>query len=96
MEDYVEDYKYNNCFWKNSKLLYDHSEKKFQQYMSVGEIFNNMAKSLNTFCNDLDTVPDLLKDSDDNSSTRFKGIQELLIIIKQTNTKFKDIMQKEE
>ena len=90
MEDYVEDYKYNNCFWKNSKLLYDHSEKKFQQYMSVGEIFNNMAKSLNTFCNDLDTVPDLLKDSDDNSSTRFKGIQELLIIIKQTNTKFKD------
>ena len=90
MEDYVEDYKYNNCFWKNSKLLYDHSEKKFQQYMSVGEIFNSMAKNLNIFCSSLESIPDLLKGSEDNFSTRFKGIQELIVLIKQVNTKFTD------
>ena len=91
MEDYVEDYKYNNCFWKNSKFLYDHSEKKFKQYMSVGEIFNKMANSLNTFCTDLDSIGELLKESDDNYSTRFKGIQELLVIIKQINSNFHNL-----
>ena len=39
MEDYVEDYKYNNCFWKKSGVLYNHAELKFKEYMSVGEMF---------------------------------------------------------
>ena len=94
MEDYVEDYKYNNCFWKNSKLLYDHAEKKFQQYMSVGEMFNKMAASLNTFCTSLDSIPELLKESDDTYSTRFKGIQELMVIIKQVNSKFRQLQSR--
>ena len=90
MEDYVEDFKYNNCFWQKSKILYEHAEKKFKEYMSVGNIFGNMAKSLNTLCSAFDKIPTLLIDSNDNSS-RFKGIKELLIIIGQINSKFKQL-----
>ena len=30
MEDYIEDYKYNNCFWKKSGVLYTHSDLKYE------------------------------------------------------------------
>ena len=88
MEDYVEDYKYNNCFWKNSQLLYDHAEKKFQQYMSIGEIFNQISISLKNLCTTLANSQTLLKESDDAYSTRFKGIQVFLVTINQMNSKF--------
>ena len=89
MEDYVEDYKYNNCFWKNTKLLYEHAERKFQEYMSVGDMFGRMADAINTLCSSLGTIENLLVDTDETYSTRFKGIQELLIIIKQITEKFR-------
>ena len=44
MKDYIEDYKYNNCFWKKSGVLYAHSESKFNEFMSIGYIFDTMAK----------------------------------------------------
>jgi hypothetical protein len=47
MKDYVEDYKYNNCFWKKSGVLYEHSDMKSKEYLSIGRIFRYMAKKLN-------------------------------------------------
>ena len=91
MEDYVEDYKYNNCFWKNSKLLYDHAEKKFQEYMSVGDMFGKMASAIDVLCKSLISIRELLKDTDETYSTRFKGIQELLCIINQIENKFRQL-----
>ena len=49
MKDYVEDYKYNNCFWKKSGVLYEHSDSKFKEYMSIGQIFKYMSKKYSNF-----------------------------------------------
>ena len=91
MEDYVEDYKFNNCFWKNSKFLYEHAEKKFQQYMSIGEMFSKMSSCLKYVCTALENIPSLLKYSDDSYSSRFRGIQVLLVAINQMNFKFNQL-----
>ena len=78
MEDYVEDYKYNNCFWKKSGVLYNHSKSKFIEYMSVGEMFHKIAEAINILCQTLENIPNLYRPSKDENSTRKKGI--LLII----------------
>ena len=54
MKDYVEDFKYNNCFWKKSGVLYNHAESKFKEYMSIGEILQTVVKGINGLCNTLD------------------------------------------
>ena len=44
MDDYVEDYSYNNNFWMKSGVLYTYSKSKFVEYMSVGKIFERLSK----------------------------------------------------
>ena len=39
MDDYVEDYSYNNNFWMKSGVLYTHFREKFAEFMSLGKIF---------------------------------------------------------
>ena len=82
MEDYVEDYKYNNCFWKKSGVLYNHSKSKFKEYMSVGEMFHKFSEAINNFCDTLDTIPNLYKPSKDENSTRKNGILVIIDYIK--------------
>ena len=43
MDDYVEDYSYNNNFWMKSGVLYSHFREKFNEFMSLGEIFKRFA-----------------------------------------------------
>ena len=85
MDDYVEDYKYNNCFWKKSGVLYTHAKSKFAEYMSVGKIFQVIAKEINYLCNILDNVHDLYKPTKDINCTRSKGILVLFDCIKILN-----------
>ena len=96
MEDYVEDYKYNNCFWKKSGVLYNHSKSKFKEYMSVGEMFLKIAEAINTLCDTLDTIPDLYKPTKDENSTRKKGILVIIDYIKDLKNElhkyYKDIL----
>ena len=82
MEDYVEDYKYNNCFWKKSGVLYNHSKSKFKEYMSVGEMFHKIAEAINILCDTLDTIPTLYRPSKDENSTRKNGILVMIDYIK--------------
>ena len=92
MEDYVEDYKYNNCFWKKSGVLYNHAESKFKEYMSVGEMFQYIGKILNTFCSSLDSVPNIYKLSD-STSTRGKGISVVINYIKLLNNESRKLLK---
>jgi len=87
MEDYVEDYKYNNCFWMKSGVLYSHVEKKFQEYLSVGEMFKKFSISCKTFYDGLKDIPNLYKPDEEEqkgeNSTRKKGIEVFINYIKQ-------------
>lgn len=90
MEDYVEDYKYNNCFWKKSGVLYNHAESKFKEYMSVGEMFQTISKALGVLCSTLNNVPNIYKLSD-STSTRGKGISTIIHFIKILNSEFRKL-----
>ena len=78
MEDYIEDYKYNNCFWKKSGVLYNHARAKFSEYLSVGAMFKALAKGIRVLCETINNIPSLYKPSENKKCTRGDGI---LIII---------------
>ena len=89
MKDYVEDFKYNNCFWKKSGVLYNHAESKFKEYMSIGEILQTVVKGINGLCNTLDKSSNLYKPSDDVNSTRGDGISVFIQCIKEMSNLFR-------
>ena len=91
MEDYVEDYKYNNCFWKKSGVLYNHGRAKFLEYMSVGSMLTSITQSFNALCANLSKVPELYKPSDDKNSTRGDGISVFIHFIESLNKEFKKL-----
>ena len=91
MEDFVEDYKYNNCFWKKSGVLYNHAESKFSEYMSIGEMLSRIVQSINSLCAILDKVPNLYKPSDDTISTRGNGITVFIHFIENLNKEFRKL-----
>ena len=82
MEDFVEDYKYNNSFWMKSGLLYSHAEKKFQEYLSVGNMMESFSNIFNYFYDEINKIPSLYKRPDDEQSTRYNGINVLINFIK--------------
>ena len=43
MDDYVEDYSYNNNFWMKSGVLYTHFRDKYTEFISLGKIFERFA-----------------------------------------------------
>ena len=84
MDDYVEDYKYNNCFWMRSGLLYSHAENKFKEFYSIGTVFKEFATLCKNFYEGLNKLPNLYKDVEkDENSTRYLGIQALFRYINQ-------------
>ena len=91
MEDYIEDYKYNNCFWKKSGVLYNHGESKFKEYLSIADMFQAIAKSISNACGTIEKVHSLYKQSDDKNSTRGEGILVILHCIKVLNIELKKL-----
>ena len=89
MEDYVEDYKYNNSFWMKSGLLYSHAEKKFQEYLSIGEMMESFSNIFNYFYDEINKIPSLYKRPDDEKSTRYNGIKVLINYIKKMSDNIK-------
>ena len=82
MEDYVEDYKYNNCFWKKSGLLYSHSDSKYDEFMSIGTIFQKLKPKIFEFSEFLGTIDKYYKKPDEPNYSRGDGIQVILSSIK--------------
>ena len=91
MEDYIEDYKYNNCFWKKSGVLYNHGESKFKEYMSIGDMFQGISKGINTLCSLIEKIPSLYKPSEEKKSTRGNGIIVIIHCIKLINLELKKL-----
>ena len=80
MDEYVENYKYNNCFWKKSQLLYDHSDSKFKEYISIGKIFKSVSKELAKLPPALDSLEKIYEKPNEPNYTREEGIQVILNI----------------
>ena len=78
MDEYVEDYKYNNCFWKKSGVLYNHSDSKFKEYISVGKIFKEVAKELAILPPMLENIEKIYDKPNEPDYTRENGIQVIL------------------
>ena len=74
MKDFIEDYKYNNCFWKKSGTLYNHSQAKFYEYVSVGDMFKALAGGINILCSTINEIPNLYKQPKEKRRTRGEGI----------------------
>ena len=95
MEDLVvEDYKYNNCFWMKSGLLYSHAEKKFQEYLSVGNVISRVSDIIENCCDGLDGLPSIYSKADDDDSTRYRGIKTVLNFTKQISENLKNLKRK--
>ena len=82
MEDYIEDYKYNNCFWKKSGVLYTHSDLKYEEFMSVGTIFQKLGAKIEEFCDFLDIIDKSYKKPNEPDYSRGEGIQVILSSMK--------------
>jgi hypothetical protein len=82
MEDYIEEYKYNNCFWKKSGVLYTHSDLKYEEFMSVGTIFQKLGAKIEEFCDFLDTIDKSYKKPNEPDYSRGEGIQVILSSMK--------------
>ena len=46
MEDYLGDYNYSNCFWQKTKTLYQHSDNKLKQLLSIGKILKKISNDI--------------------------------------------------
>lgn len=66
--------------------------QKFREYMSVGEMFQSIGKALSTFCSNLDSVPNIYKQSD-STSTRGKGISVIINCIKLLNIESRKLLK---
>ena len=82
MEDYIEEYKYNNCFWKKSGVLYTHSDLKYEEFMSVGTIFQKLGAKIEEFCDFLDIIDKSYKKPNEPDYSRGEGIQVILSSMK--------------
>jgi hypothetical protein len=91
MKDYVEDYKYNNCFWKKSGVLYAHSESKFQEFMSIGHIFEAMVKKIKEIAELFGTLNKKYVKPNEPDYTREKGIDVVLSSFKIIKNEFKKL-----
>jgi hypothetical protein len=91
MKDYVEDYKYNNCFWKKSGVLYEHSESKFKEFLSIGTIFKYMSKKLNKISEEFGKLNEMYVKPNEPKYTRENGIDVILASFSIITNEFKKL-----
>ena len=91
MKDYVEEYKYNNCFWKKTGVLYEHSDKKFKEYISIGKIFKMMSDGLFQLSKNFGELNKEYFKPNEPNYTREDGIQVILSSIKTIKNEFQKL-----
>ena len=74
----MEDYKYNNCFWKKSGVLYEHSDSKFKECMSIGQIFKYMSKKIFKLSEKFGGLKKMYAKPKEPNYTRENGIEVIL------------------
>ena len=91
MKDYVEDYAYNKSFWMRSQILYSHTQNKFSEYLSVGEMFREFARTCKYCYEKLYTIDHLYRPSENENSSCSKGIRAIINYIKLIADNIKDL-----
>ena len=75
MENYIPDYSYENCFWDNVDFLYNHSNLKYKEYSSLGNLSSNIANCIYKFCKSLNLAKNDYKPYEKNDiSSRGKAL----------------------
>ena len=72
MDDYVEDYSYNNNFWMKSGVLYTHFREKFAEFMSLGKIFKKFSDLASDFSQNLSKAKKICEQLDENDKPKDK------------------------
>ena len=72
MDDYVEDYSYNNNFWMKSGVLYTHFREKFAEFMSLGKIFKKFSDLASEFSQNLSKAKKICEQLDENDKPKDK------------------------
>ena len=90
MENYVEEYDYNSCFWMKPNVLYTHAKSKFDEYQSVGKIFKSLSDSINKLCQTLLNLSSFYIEVD-VGSTLNKGILTLFQVLAQMANSLKKL-----
>ena len=88
MEDYVEEYKYSDCFWGNQKTLYNHSDNKLRQFISIGKIIQKLSQDIFGLQRNLNKFEDLYKKPDEPNYSREDGIEAFFSCIKVLTNEF--------
>ena len=88
MEDYVEDYKYSDCFWQKSKILYEYSDSKFKQFLSIAKILKKISKNIFILVENLKTIYQLYEKPKEINYTREVGINAFFSSINIVNNEF--------
>ena len=88
MEDYVEEYKYSDCFWGNQKTLYTHSDNKLRQFISIGKIIQKLSQDIFGLQRNLNKFEDLYKKPDEPNYSREDGIETFFSCIKVLTNEF--------
>ena len=82
MENYIADFSYDNCFWENRDILYDHLSSKYKEYLSIGDLNFGIADSIEKLCKSLISSKNKYKPYKKNdTSSRGKAIQVTLNFI---------------
>ena len=81
MEDYVEDYKYSDCFWQKSKILYEYSDSKFKQFLSIAKILKKISKNIFILVENLKTIYQLYEKPKEINYTREVGINAFSLLL---------------
>ena len=88
MKDYVEDYKYSNCFWQKSSILYEYSDSKFKQFLSIAKILKRISKEIFMLSENLKKIDQLYEKPKEYNYSRENGIEAFFSIINDIKTEF--------
>ena len=88
MKDYVEDYKYSNCFWQKSSILYEYSDSKFKQFLSIAKILKRISKEIFMLSENLEKIDQLYEKPKEYNYSRENGIEAFFSIINDIKTEF--------
>ena len=88
MEDYVEEYKYSDCFWQKTKILYEHSDNKFKQFLSISKILKRYTSEIFDLLENFKKIDNIYEKPKEPNYSREDGIEAFFSIINVVKNEF--------
>ena len=90
--DFIQKFNYSNSFWENTDVLYLHTEKSFNEYLNIRNLFLKISSSLNNFSETLLESSRHIQDSEiDYDLTRNNGILKAVNFINRISQNLKKL-----